>query len=88
MEYVVYILYSKTNDKIYIGYSGNLIQRIYWHNNGNKGYTKRYRPWTVVHVEFYHTKTEALKREKSLKGGQGRAWIKLNLNKEAGFISA
>lgn len=81
MNFVVYVLYSVEHTKIYIGYSANLIQRIYWHNNGNKGYTKRYRPWIVVHVEFYETKKQALLREKALKGGQGREWIKTILEK-------
>ena len=88
MDYVVYVLYSRKHNKIYIGYTGDLIQRIYWHNHGNKGYTRRFRPWEVAHVEFYQTKTEALNREKALKGGQGRAWIKAHFNKECGFISA
>ena len=88
MPFVVYILYSPSSDKIYIGFTENLIQRFHWHNNGPKGFTKKYRPWIVVYVEYLNTKTEALQREKNLKGGQGRAWIRQNLNKELGFISA
>ncbi|MCB9223072.1 MAG: GIY-YIG nuclease family protein [Crocinitomicaceae bacterium] len=88
MEFVVYILWSQEHDQIYIGFTENLIQRYHWHNHGPKGYTLRYRPWKVVHVQFFESKSEALKREKLLKGGQGRIWIRENLNKEAGFISA
>jgi hypothetical protein len=29
-----------------------------------------------------------LKREKLLKGGKGREWLRSNFHKEAGFISA
>ena len=82
MEFVVYVLYSPNFDKIYIGYSQNLIQRIYWHNNGPKGYTKNFRPWIVAHVEAFLTKKEAMQREKSLKSGQGRAWIWEKLDKD------
>jgi putative endonuclease len=88
MEYVVYVLYSIRHDKIYIGFTGNLINRIYWHNNDYKGYTKNFRPWNVAHVEFFNTKSQAIKREKQLKAGQGRKWIYDNLDRIGGFISA
>jgi putative endonuclease len=78
-DFVLYILKSSVANKTYIGYSGNIIQRIFWHNNGNKGYTQKFRPWTVIHIEFSQTKSEAMKREKFLKSGQGRVWIKNNI---------
>ena len=74
--FVVYILKSLSFDKIYIGYTSNLIQRFYSHNQfATKGYTTRYRPWEVIHVEVFYSKQEALKREKFLKSGAGRKWI-------------
>ena len=75
-EFVVYILYSPSAKRIYIGYTSDLINRIASHNIFSKsGHTVRYRPWIAAHVEFFETKKEALAREKSLKGGQGRQWI-------------
>ena len=79
-EYVVYVLYSSKFDKIYIGFTSNLIQRFYSHNFlGTKGYTIRYRPWEVIYVEFFNDKKSALLREKYLKSGGGRRWIHLEL---------
>jgi putative endonuclease len=76
-EYVVYVLYSKQFDRTYTGYTSNLIQRFRSHNYlGNKGYTKKYRPWYVLHVEFFETKSKAQSRELFLKSGHGRAWVK------------
>ena len=76
MYYVVYILKSKRFKKIYIGFTSNLIQRFYSHNTlAKKGYTKNYRPWMVIHVEFFTNKRDALQREKFLKSGLGRNWI-------------
>ena len=76
MEFVVYILKSSRFNKIYIGFTSNLIQRFYAHNyRSNKGYTKHYRPWKVIHVEFFQDKKEAIQREKFLKSGVGRKWI-------------
>ena len=86
-EFVIYVLYSFEHDKIYIGYTSHLMNRLYFHNNGHKGHTRRYRPWSVVHVEFFQSKTDAKNREKMLKGSRGQDWIKSNLDRDAGFIS-
>ncbi len=80
MEFVVYILYSTRFDKYYIGYTHNLIERMRSHNElGKKGYTKKYRPWEVVYLEFFKTKKEAMQREKFFKSGKGREWRKANI---------
>jgi putative endonuclease len=80
-EFVVYVLRSLPNsEKIYIGYTSDLINRMRSHNTfGTKGYTLRYRPWEVVHVEFFETKTAALAHEKFLKSGVGRNLIREKL---------
>lgn len=90
--YTVYILYSEKYKKKYIGYTSNLIERFKSHNIlGTKGYTLKFRPWKVLHTEFFEDKIEALIRENQLKGGQGREWINSHLipfYKNLGFISA
>ncbi|MEQ8623580.1 MAG: GIY-YIG nuclease family protein [Vicingaceae bacterium] len=79
-ETVVYILYSSKHQKQYTGCSTQLIARFHSHNElSNKGWTISYRPWKVVHVEFYKKKAEAIAREMFLKSGQGRQWIKDNI---------
>jgi len=76
-EFVTYVLYSIKFDKIYIGFSTSLIQRFYSHNTlSDKGYTVKFRPWIVVYTEFFKTKKEAMKKEKWLKSGVGRKFIK------------
>ncbi|MEI6881921.1 MAG: GIY-YIG nuclease family protein [Bacteroidota bacterium] len=61
----VYILYSETHKKTYVGYTSNLINRMASHNiHATKGYTKYCRPWKVIHLEYFQSKTEALIREK------------------------
>ena len=76
-EFVVYILYSEKHNKTYVGFTSNLIERFKSHNYlSNKGYTVGFRPWKVVCVEFFTSKSEALKREKFLKAGSGREFVK------------
>jgi putative endonuclease len=74
--FTVYVLHSVVHDKIYIGFTSNLSQRLLSHNElGTKGYTLRYRPWELLFTEEFPTKKEAMQREKALKSGQGREYI-------------
>ena len=74
--FTVYALYSPSHDKIYVGYSSNLQERLRSHNElAKKGWTVRYRPWEVVYQEEQLTKSEALRREKQLKSAKGREFI-------------
>jgi putative endonuclease len=76
-EFVVYILYSQKFDKNYTGFTSNLIERFKSHNElGIKGHTLKFRPWSVIHVEFFNSKCVAMKREKYFKTGVGREFIK------------
>jgi putative endonuclease len=80
MEFVVYILASDRTDKLYKGQTSNLIARMKSHNELGSGWTARYRPWEVVHLEFFATKSEAMQREKWFKTTTGRRWLSLNIN--------
>ena len=76
MEYTVYVLYSRSFDKIYIGYTSNLAQRLRSHNElSEKGWTVKYRPWELVYKESFTTKSAAMRRERELKSARGRAFL-------------
>jgi putative endonuclease len=91
MIYTVYILYSQSYDKFYVGYTSNLIERFKSHNSlGTKGWTIKFRPWGVIYCEYFRTKHEAMKREKVLKTAKLRLWIRKKIENEyksTGFIS-
>ena len=74
--FTVYVLYSPTYNKIYIGYTSNLENRLRSHNIlATKGYTVKFRPWVIAHTEIFVSKPEAIKRETSLKTAQGRNFV-------------
>jgi len=74
--FTVYVLHSKNFNKIYIGYTSDLKNRLDAHNiYAKKGYAAKFRPWTVIHTEEFDTKKEAMKREKQLKSAKGREFI-------------
>ncbi|EIA09190.1 GIY-YIG nuclease family protein [Flavobacterium frigoris] len=75
-EFVVYILYPKKFSKNYTGFTSNLVARFNSHNLlETKGYTLKFRPWKVIHVEFFDSKSKAMKSEKHLKTSIGRDFI-------------
>ncbi len=74
--FTVYVLYSKTFDKIYVGYTSDINQRLLSHNElGKKGWTIKFRPWNLIYKEEFAAKGEAMKREKELKTATGRIFI-------------
>ena len=74
--FTVYVLYSPSFKKIYIGYTSNLHERFKSHNElGTKGWTIKFRPWVICYKEEFATKEEAMRREKELKSAKLREWI-------------
>ena len=78
-NFYVYVLRSSKFERNYVGFTSNLDQRLVDHNNGRTKSTRPYKPWKVLFYEKYSSKIEALKREKYLKSGQGRDYIKQKL---------
>ena len=75
--FTIYVLYSSQFDKIYIGYTSDLVQRMNSHNMlATKGWTIKYRPWRLIHYEEYSAKKDAMLREKELKSHKGRDFIR------------
>ncbi len=52
--FTVYVLFSAKFNKIYIGFTSDLIKRFYSHNQlSKKGFTIKYRPWFVCYTEVF-----------------------------------
>jgi putative endonuclease len=74
--FTVYVLYSGSFKKIYVGYTSNLELRLKSHNElAKKGWTIKFRPWKLIHTEIFEDKQKAMRREKELKSAKGREWI-------------
>ncbi|MBI2171040.1 MAG: GIY-YIG nuclease family protein [Chloroflexi bacterium] len=82
--YTVYVLLSKSTGKQYIGQTQDLTRRLTEHEQGIARYTRNRGPWELVHHEILKTRAEAMKRERFLKSGQGREWLKGRLSGRAG----
>jgi len=66
--YFVYIL-RNYNNKLYIGSTNNIKERIIRHNIGlGAEFTRRNKNFELVYKESYSTLIEARRREKQIKG--------------------
>lgn len=80
--YYVYILKSKRDNKLYIGYSGDLRRRIGEHNDGKSNSTKNRRPVVLVYYEAYFSQEEARSREFQIKNfGKAYSHLKRKISK-------
>jgi putative endonuclease len=54
---------------LYTGYTTNVNRRVIEHNTSSKGakYTRSRRPVTLVYYEEFNTRSDAMKRECSIK---------------------
>ena len=76
--FYVYILKSRRNGKKYTGYTKNLERRLLQHNTGKnkRKFSCINGPWDLMFFENFETRSDAMKREKFLKSGKGREYIK------------
>jgi len=77
--FYVYVLQSKKDEELYIGYTTDLKRRIVEHNEGLNLSTKRYRPWKIIYYEACLNNNDARRREDYLKTTQGRRLLKIRL---------
>jgi putative endonuclease len=67
MPYFVYILYSLKDEKLYVGCTEDLEQRLKRHNSGFVTATRDRRPLELIYSEKFNDKTEAFNRERFFK---------------------
>jgi putative endonuclease len=75
MNFYIYIIYSSSKDKYYVGYTHDLDLRLIHHNDGWTKSTKSGIPWTLVYSEKYNSRSDAMKREKEIKHMKSRKYI-------------
>ena len=87
--YFVYIIFSTSHNRYYIGQTQDFDDRIVRHNSGYEKSTSPYRPWVLQCLIAKASRSEAMLLEKKLKnlnrqrlelfidkyGGRDEAWL-------------
>jgi len=73
MTFHIYILFSISRNKYYVGHTGDdLDQRLKKHNSNHKGYTGKALDWKIMYTEPFVSKKEAYARELQIKSWNSR----------------
>jgi putative endonuclease len=77
--FFAYVLKSINHDFYYKGHCENLNERLIQHNSGMTESIRPYIPFTIVYMEAFPTREDAIKREKYFKSAAGRRFLKTKL---------
>lgn len=78
-QWYVYLLLSERTGEWYIGSTKNMQKRILNHNSAKNRSTKHAILWRLIYCEISLNKQDARSREKYLKSGLGRRYLKNRL---------
>lgn len=74
--FYLYILYSPSLNKYYVGSTGDVLEeRIRKHNSNHKGFTGGLGDWELKYSEEFSIKFDAIAREKEIKKWKSRKLI-------------
>ncbi len=76
----VYAIKSSSRNYLYIGITSNFERRFKQHNEGQNRTTKPYAPFILVLKEIFPDRINAREREKYLKSGIGREYLRSLIN--------
>ena len=74
--YTVYAIRIEVDKRIYVGFTADLNRRLKEHNAGKNSSTKGFLPWHLIYKEVQATRLAARAREKYLKSGVGKEFLK------------
>lgn len=78
--YYVYVLLSEKDHKMYTGYTSDLDERLKQHESGKVISTKFRLPVRLIYFEGCINQQDATKREKHLKSGFGKIYLRNRLS--------
>ncbi len=79
--FYMYVLRSKKDRKWYTGVTTDLRKRLKEHKIGNVTTTKGRGPFELIYCEMCHNQGDAYAREKYLKTGMGKRYLKNRLKR-------
>lgn len=80
-----YVLLSESPTRFYTGYTADLRQRLRDHHQGRVRWTASRQPVHLVYYEACLRAEDALRRERFLKSGKGKRYLR---NRLAAYLSS
>ncbi len=74
--FYTYAIKSLNRNYIYVGLTNNVNRRLEEHNKGYNKTTKPYKPFKLIYKEEFVTRNKAREKEKYLKSGIGKEFLK------------
>lgn len=74
--YYIYVLQSRENGYLYTGCTKDLKNRMQLHSTGKVPSTKKFLPMRLIYCELMLNRSDAFNREKFLKSGWGRNYVR------------
>jgi putative endonuclease len=84
--YYVYVLRSKVDGGWYTGSTPDLKRRFKQHRDGKVTSTKGRRPFELIYYEACMEKDDAIRRERYLKTGMGKRYLRNRLRTHLGEL--
>jgi len=84
-KFTVHVLASQQDQSWYIGFTSDMEKRIKEHNSGRTITTSKKMPWKVIYYEVSFNRLDAIAREKYLKSGMGRRYLKNRISNQLNF---
>lgn len=79
--FYVYVLQSQKTQRWYTGPTNNLRKRFKEHNENKSIATRKKGPWDLIYYEACLNQRDAIAREKYLKSGMGKRYLKNRLKR-------
>jgi len=79
--YYTYVIQSEKDGKFYTGFTCDLRNRFHEHNNGKVASTRNRGPFKLIYYEASINQQDATAREKYLKTGMGKRYLKNRLKR-------
>ncbi|MBK5284150.1 MAG: GIY-YIG nuclease family protein [Bacteroidia bacterium] len=77
MEFYVYILYSESLERYYIGQTSDIEKRLQRHNRGVVNSTSKGTPWKLVYKESLTSRGETVKKEREIKKRGAKRYLEI-----------
>lgn len=79
--FYTYVLLSEKDGKLYTGYTNDLWKRFKDHSEGRVSVTKNRGPFIIIYYEACLHMQDATAREKYLKSGMGKRFLRNRLKR-------